>query len=456
MHKRRKGILAKMKFEFNKRYTTIALYAFLALSGVVLFWVCLSNFNGFGVAIKKIFTLLTPFIYGFALAYLLNPVLKVIERRCLTPIFRGKLSGKALRGWSILLTFLVATGAIAVFVRIVLPQLAASISGLVSKLLRFLNAADRDLLFQQITYMMPDIDISATVWDYIERYAAQIIETVYNLLTAQILPIMTNITTGLASGLLNVVVGIIISVYVLADKERFGAGVKQIFYAILPSSKSDWVLELAGDANRIFGGFINGKMLDSLIIGIICFFGMSLLNNVLPFSMSNPMLISVIVGVTNVIPYFGPFIGAIPSFFIILIESPKGALVFLLFVLALQQFDGNILGPKILGESTGLSAFWVIFSITLFGGLFGFLGMFLGVPIFSVIFMLVNRFVRSRLVSRGMPLEMAEYCAPDAPLLKADSSAKKAGKKSKAHTVKPLSAEDSQKQALDEKDKLES
>lgn len=444
-----------MKFDFNRRYTTIAVYTFLVLASAGLFAAFLTNFSSFQNYSGKIFNLLRPFIYGFGLAYILNPVLKLIEQ-CLNAVLGGILSDKFKRMLSILLTYLMAAGIIAVFVMIMLPQLISSITSLTNSMFSFVNSIERDALMQYLVNIFPGVDLSTTVWEYIKEYTGQIFSTTYNLLTSRLLPMMTSITTVVASGLLNVVVGVIVSIYMLADKERFGAGIKRIWYAVFPSSKADWVLELAGDANRVFGGFISGKLLDSLLIGIICFFGMTFLNGVLPFSMPNPMLISVIVGITNVIPYFGPFIGAIPSFFIILIESPKGALVFLLFVFALQQFDGNILGPKILGDSTGLSAFWVIFAITLFGGLYGFVGMFLGVPVFSVIFMLLSRLVRSRLVKRGMPLELEEYCAPEAPLLRSKpKEPRRKGGLHRTHTVKPLSPEESEKQARREKDKQE-
>lgn len=445
-----------MKFEFNKRYTTIAIYAFLVLAVAGLFLAFLDNFRSFQSYSGKIFSLLRPFIYGFGIAYILNPILKFIEQECMTPLFGGHISDKFRRMISILLTYLVAAGIIAVFVMVMLPQLVSSITSLVSRMFAFLNSTDGDVMIQYLITRFPEVDVSAKVWEYVNKYADGIIKNIYTLLTGSILPMLTNVTAGVASvasSLLNVVVGIIVSIYMLADKERFGAGIKRIWYAIFSPSKADWILELAGDANSVFGGFISGKLLDSLIIGIICFFGMTTLDNVLPFRMPNAMLVSVIVGLTNVIPYFGPFIGAIPSFFIILMESPKGALVFLLFVFALQQFDGNILGPKILGDSTGLSAFWVIFSITLFGGLYGFIGMFLGVPVFSVIFMLLSRLVRSRLIKKGMPLEMEEYCAPDAPLLQSKPKERKRGVLRRAHTVKPLSPEASEQQARRERDK---
>lgn len=447
-----------MKFEFNKRYATIAVYTFIVLAGVVLFSSFLSNFRTYQSYFQKIFGLLRPFVYGFGIAYILNPILKFVEQDCLTPLVGGHVADKPKRMFSILLTYLLAAGVVAIFVMIILPQLTSSITGLVNSMLNFINSAEMDALIRYMMGLFTDVNLSDTMFGYIGQYASDIVKNTYSLLTNRLLPMMTNLTTGLASGLLNIVLGIIISIYMLADKERFGAGIKRIWYAVLPSSKADWILELAGDANRVFGGFISGKLLDSLIIGIICFLGMSISNFIFlsldlsRFIMPNPMLISVIVGITNVIPYFGPFIGAIPSFFIIVIERPLGALVFLAFVVALQQFDGNILGPKILGDSTGLSAFWVIFSITLFGGLYGFVGMFLGVPVFSVIFMLLTRLVRSRLVKRGMPLELGDYCAPEAPLLRSRPSGKKKRGNQRAHTVKPLSPEESAQQARRERD----
>ncbi len=212
------------------------------------------------------------------------------------------------------------------------------------------------------------------------------------------------LVTGISLSVMNVInivknllIGLIVAIYVVNSKETFISQAKKITYSILPEPNAAFVIDQFRLAHRMFGGFIIGKMIDSLIIGVICFVGMSILN--IPYV----MLVSVIIGVTNIIPFFGPFIGAIPSALLILLANPLKSLYFLVFVLVLQQFDGNILGPKILGDSTGLSSFWVLFSILLFGGLWGFIGMVIGVPLFAVIYHLirltVNHFLRKKELS---------------------------------------------------------
>jgi len=216
--------------------------------------------------------------------------------------------------------------------------------------------------------------------------------------------------TGVAAIMIDVLywlkdalIALIISVYLLVRKDTFAAQSKKIIYSFLPTRKADLLVEETRSAYRILSGFIIGKIIDSLIIGLICFVGTT------AFGFPYPALISTVVGVTNIIPFFGPFIGAIPCIFLILLVNPMQSVYFALFILVLQQFDGNILGPKILGDSTGLDAFWVLFSILLFGGLFGFTGMVLGVPVFAMIYSILNRLVRSGLTRRGLPLETDAY-----------------------------------------------
>ena len=423
-----------MKFEFNKRYNTIALYAFLVLAAAALFSGFLGNLKYFERQIELVVGLLTPFIYGFAIAYLLNPVLKFFEHDCLDRLLGDRINDRPKRGLSILLTYLFAAGLIAAFGGIVMPQLVLSLTRLINRLTVYVNTADTWM--PVLLSYFPEIDLPTTLSTYIGQYADTIAQTTLDTLK-KLVPWVVTFSTNFASGLLQVIVGVIVSIYMLSDKERFCAGIKKILYAFLPNKNADWLLELSSDANRIFGGFISGKLLDSLIIGILCFICMTLMN------MPNTMLVSVIVGVTNVIPYFGPFIGAIPSFFIILIDHPIKSLWFIVFIFLLQQFDGNILGPKILGDSTGLSAFWVVFSIMLLGGFYGFLGMFLGVPVWSFILMLIRKLIASRLYLRSMPVELDSYCSPEAPLPR-DPSGKSASKEKKfhvgrrAHTVQPI------------------
>ena len=217
---------------------------------------------------------------------------------------------------------------------------------------------------------------------------------------------MTQLTVGMIQmvrEVFNFIIGIIVSIYVLFSKEKFQKQTKKLIYAVFRPGQANMILQIGGKSNEIFGGFIIGKIIDSLIIGVICFIGLSILN--MPYT----MLVSVIVGVTNVIPFFGPYIGAIPSTILIALEDPMKGVYFLIFILVLQQFDGNILGPKILGNSTGLSAFWVVTSILLGGGLFGFVGMVMGVPTFAVIYYIVDMILDNKLKKKKLPVRSDSY-----------------------------------------------
>ena len=203
--------------------------------------------------------------------------------------------------------------------------------------------------------------------------------------------------------LYNLIIGYIISIYVLFDKEKFRSQAKKLMYTFISSEKVNIILENLRYTDKVFGSFFSGKLIDSLIIGLLCFVGM------LIFDMPYSLVIAVIVGVTNIIPYFGPFIGAIPSAILILLVSPSKCITFIIFIFVLQQFDGNILGPKILGNKTGLSSFWVLFSLLIFGGLFGMIGMIIGVPIFSIFYSFINGLVRRKLKEKDLPLNSKDY-----------------------------------------------
>ena len=248
------------------------------------------------------------------------------------------------------------------------------------------------------------------------------LENYYNdlmkVLTEQVLPgaqqMLTTITGGIWTGIwglvtftTNFLVGIIISVYLLAMKEKSLARCCKLLYALLQEEQARWMVRATRKTNQIFSGFVRGKMLDSLIIGILCFIGCSI------FSLPYTPLVSVVVGVTNMIPFFGPFLGAAPSAFLILLVSPKQCLIFIVFIIVLQQIDGNIIGPKILGDATGISSFWVVVAITVGGGFAGVLGMFLGVPIFACLQTLVKYLTDRQLEKRHMPLEACEYVHRD-------------------------------------------
>ena len=217
---------------------------------------------------------------------------------------------------------------------------------------------------------------------------------------------LASITNGVIYGvklLTNVLVGVIVSVYVLMSKETFAGQAKKIIYAILKPERGNIVITTVRKSNEIFGGFISGKLLDSAIIGVLAYIVLAIMK------MPDTMLLAVIIGVTNVIPFFGPFIGAVPSFVIVVLQNPVQGLYFLIFIFILQQIDGNIIGPKILGDSTGITPFWVVTSILIFGGLWGFPGMLLGVPVMAVLQYIVRNLLDYALKKRGLVSDTASY-----------------------------------------------
>lgn len=248
--------------------------------------------------------------------------------------------------------------------------------------------------------------VGAIVENILNHASENIQNWIQTDLLRQMNVLMTNITTGainVLSEVFNFLVGCIVSVYMLFGKETFAAQIKKMLYAGMQVERANMVLHITRKSNEIFGGFIIGKIIDSAIIGVLCFIGITILD--MPYI----LLVSVIVGVTNVIPFFGPYIGAIPSTILIALADPLKGLYFLIFIIALQQLDGNVIGPKILGNSTGLSAFWVVFSILLGGGLFGFIGMIIGVPTFAVIYYIVKMVVEEKLKKKKLPPDTEHY-----------------------------------------------
>ena len=244
------------------------------------------------------------------------------------------------------------------------------------------------------------------VRNLLEQGSAALQNWIKQDLLTKVNEVMSNLTVGVinfVSEILSFLIGLIVSIYILFSKETFSAQSKKIVYAVFRTDHANMILHLTKKSNEIFGGFIIGKIIDSLIIGVLCFFGLTILK--MPYI----LLISVIVGVTNVIPFFGPYIGAIPSTILILLNNPIKGVYFLIFILVLQQLDGNVIGPKILGNSTGLSAFWVVFSILIGGGLFGFVGMIMGVPTFAVIYYIITMLINHLLEKKKLPLLTSQY-----------------------------------------------
>ena len=369
-----------------KPYLYGMLAGFGAISLSILFFFLIYRFQGFGDAISKLTGILMPFIYGAVIAYLLKPVCNCVEDflRRLLPEKMGTAANMLAVTISLLFGILVVYA----LIMMIVPQLITSVTTLYYTARNNLNDFVDWASHQEI------IASNQKLLDFIETSYDNLQDTLDNIVRTKLVPSMQSLLSGAALGVMsfvtflkNIIIGVIVSVYLLASRKKFGQQCKMILYSLIKPRWADIILEEILYADKMFGGFINGKILDSAIIGVLCYIAC------LIFKFPSALLISVIIGVTNVIPFFGPFIGAIPATLLILIQNPIKALWFVLFVLVLQQVDGNIIGPKILGNTTGLSSFWVLFAILLFGGLWGFVGMIIGVPLFAVIYDVLKKFV---------------------------------------------------------------
>lgn len=400
-----------MKMYFNRRYNTIAVYVVLVVAICTVIVAAVANYHKILGLAGTVVSLLRPFIIGFVIAYVLNPILNGIEKHVMKRLFKGKIPPRVNRAVSLVLTYVVTVFILSVFSSVVIPQIASSIANLAGQVPGWIVSAQQLGVTLIEKYDLKNFQtLQPETWNQIMDEVRKIVGMASSMVKNAI-PQVLQATLSVTTSLLNVVLGIIISIYILLGKERFFAQIKKLLAALLPVNVVDKILDITHQSNHIFSGFISGKILDSAIIGVICFCGMSILK--IPYA----MLISVIVGVTNIIPYFGPFIGAIPSLLILLIIDPVKAIWFAIFVLCLQQLDGNVIGPKILGDSTGLSAFWVIFSITVFGNLLGVVGMFVGVPLFAVIYSLIRQFSVWRLQAKGLATETVAYASDDHTLI---------------------------------------
>ncbi len=354
---------------------------------------------------KVLLNILAPVLYGFAMAYLLSPVVNWFER----VIFRRKskkLPGKGVRAVSIVLTWLVVLAMLYAIFSILVPELYKSVMQLAANAKGYYYT-----VYNWVRHLWENNpEISQWAENMVSKYYAEALAWVNNNLVPQLQVAVQAVTGGVLGVLVffkNLLLGVVVSIYLLAGKESFGAGSCKLCYTLLSESWAARVVRGTKEVDRIFSGFVRGKLLDSLIIGILCFFFSSL------FQFPYAPLVSVVVGVTNVIPFFGPFLGAIPSAFLILLDSPIKCLYFIIFILALQQFDGNILGPRILGDSTGISGFWVMVAILVGGGLWGVVGMFLGVPVFACIYTGVRSYSAYRLKKKGLPVDAASYATSE-------------------------------------------
>ena len=369
----------------RRRYLYGMLAGFGAISLSIAFFFILYRAQGIGEMVDKIVEILHPFVYGSVIAYLLRPACNLYDDT-LTELLPAKLKRFA-NPIAVVLTMLTGFFVVYLLLIMILPELFTSIQNI------WATIPSRVQTF---------LDWAAMTFGE-DKQLVQVVQSVYDTLYTSIdawvkntlMPYMTNIVSGVGQSvirvlnfLLDFLIGIIVAVYLLLSRKKFARQGVVVLKSALKPRWAQLVLEEITFVDRMFGGFIDGKIVDSAIIGVLCYIGC------LIFKFPNALLVSAIVGITNVIPFFGPFIGAVPATLLIMLENPVKGLWFILFVFGLQQLDGNVIGPKILGDKTGLSSFWVLFGIILFGGLWGLVGMVVAVPLVAVIYDLIKRLVR--------------------------------------------------------------
>ncbi len=396
-----------MKYPINEKYRHIGITAFLVIAASLLFYYGIFHMSSLLAGIRKGVSILSPLIYGVGIAYVLIPVVNFLENTVIFPLLKKnhiELQKKGIR-WMrwicVIFSALFFLFIIVALLMMIVPQLIQSIAGLIYSFPSYVASMQK-----LITSNISELSLRPETQEQIMEVINQAQEFLTNNLLPQLQELFQNVTNGVFDVIVflkNFLIGLVISLYVMADKELFVGRAKMITYAALPDQYADFLIRSMRYTHRTFGGFIGGKILDSAIIGILCYLGTSLIGT--PYA----LLVSVVIGVTNIVPFFGPYFGSIPCLLLVLLVDPLQSLYFLIFILILQQFDGNILGPKILGESTGMSSFMVIVAILLGGGFFGVPGMILGVPVFAVLRVAFWKVIGQYLKSKNLPVQETAY-----------------------------------------------
>ena len=382
-----------MERDSNKRYFKWGLTALVVIFISILLVVIFTNLPGFFALLTSIGKILSPLISGVVIAFLLNPLVNFVDCR-LGPLLQKKLKVQTAKNLSraagIVMALIVAGFLVYGFFAMLLPQLYESVMNIVDNASTYFNSIE--------TWATNILEDNPEIQGYVAKGLEQLRGFFENWVKTTFLSDMSKLVTTVSTSVIavvksltNFIIGLVASIYMLWSKDTFRAQTKKIMVATMRPSAADRLLALGRNAYRIFNGFIIGKLIDSAIIGVLCYIGCEILK--MPFT----ALVATIVGVTNVIPFFGPIIGAVPSAFLILLVDPLKAFYFVIFVIVLQQLDGNVIGPKILGNTVGISGFWVLASITIAASIFGFAGMLLGVPVFALIYVLISDGVNARL-----------------------------------------------------------
>ena len=390
-------------YVFFKRYAFLLFWLVLAIVAAAYF-----IFNGSKILtdVGNVLGMLQPIIFGLVIAYLLNPSVKFYEKHIFTPLtadMKNRDKAKGLnRGLSITLSIIVFIALIVILLNMIIPELYNSIVSLVTYVPGQLTKVT-DWFHE---YLSSGDNLSQYLQLAIDNFSDNFQKWLQTELMSTVNTTVSSVTVGVievVKTFFNFFVGIIISIYVLASKESFTGQAKKMFYSLFKPEKANLALKTLRKSNDIFIGFLTGKIIESAILGVLCFIGCTILQ--MPYT----MLVSVIVGVTFLIPFFGPYLGAIPSMLFIFLADPVKGLTFTIFIICLQQIQCNLISPKILGDSTGLSPFWVVFSILLGGGLFGFVGLLIGVPAFAVIYYIIGQIVNHRLRKKSLPTQSEKY-----------------------------------------------
>lgn len=376
--------------------------------GIALF-LGLQNISAVAKVLSAALGLLMPLIIGFCVAFILNVLLRVIEERAFAPINRKNppLWGRVRRTVSIVLTLGVIIGMLFILVFMIVPELKRAFMLLIDNMPQYaeqvkawLTQAAAVLKVDASTLNSLEIDwekLSKTVLDYLKRDSGKLVNTT------------VGITTSIFSGIFNFILGVVFSVYILMQKEKLGSQAKRMLFAFLPEKWADEVLHVAALSNKMFSRFVTGQCTEAVIIGVLCFIGMVI------FRMPYAPMISVLVGFTSLIPIFGAFIGTAIGAFLILMDSPVQALWFVIFIVVLQQMEGDIIYPRVVGSSVGLPSLWVLLAVTVGGSVWGILGMLVSVPISSVLYCMMREAVGARLEARGLTEQVAPIVQPPAP-----------------------------------------
>lgn len=396
-------VIRKNRFQPNSRYFTIVIYGLMFVLGTILLVRIVGSFNNTVKLLGQALQVIAPFLVGAFIAFILYPLVRFFYRNLFKNTLHMK-SDKLSKWLSILVTYVIAIGVIAILMVFILPQLYTSITDIVDRLPVWYN----NLTTIVDNFENRHADLGFIDYNLINEHLTSLYPKIISYLTdtlANLLPYVVNTSMAIVKGVVNLIISIMVSVYMISDHKNIFYQFKKLLYAVFPKQAADTARTICRESTNIFLKFMYGKAIDSVIIGIICFVCMNI------FKFPYTVLISVIVGITNMIPYFGPYIGGVLGGIIIVIVNPVQVIFFAVMILVIQQFDGLFLGPKILGDSTGLNPLWVIFAIVVGGAMFGVLGMFLGVPTMAVICYILNIVVEHFLKKRNITVQ--PYDSPD-------------------------------------------